>query len=299
MKVRFKDTVVRVRLKHFLHPLRSSKTLYGIIKHQLVRYLAERHFRNIRRGQRDRCWCGGELLPFKWHRSYGVCANCGCYVNRYPPLNLQELYSFDFYWHVIQRFHGNPTIEHRAQAYKSDGRLDYWLQIIQRYGPKEGTVIEVGCSPGILLAELQARGYRCIGVEPDERTARWIRENMGVEVQTGLFPEVDLPFCDLFLAFDVLEHSPCPDRFLQEAARLLNPEGIAILQTHVERYDYHHPFKERPDLFNDLEHLFLFTDTAIFRLASLARLEILKLEDNPCLLGHTICVFKKSSPLNG
>ena len=39
----------------------------------------------LRRDSVERCWCGGGLTPFRWHPSYGVCATCGCYVNRRPP----------------------------------------------------------------------------------------------------------------------------------------------------------------------------------------------------------------------
>lgn len=283
-----------IRPRHLLHPVRSATSLYRRIGFHIYLRLAGRKLRRIPRGRRDRCWCDAELLPFEWHPSYGLCPECGCYVNRRPPLNLKQLYSFDRYWHTMQKIQGNPTIEDRSQAYKSDGRLDYWLKLIERYGPPKGHVIEVGCSPGILLEELKALGYQCIGVEPDEKSAEWIRRNNAVEVRSGLFPDLELPPCDLFLAFDVLEHTPCPERFMKEAAHLLNTGGIALIQVPVERFDFDDPFKQRPDFFNDLEHLFLFTDRAITKLAALTQLETIELEDNPCLPGHVMCVFKKA-----
>ena len=159
------------------------------------RHFAERLFRDIRRDERDRCWCGGELLPFKWHHSYGVCAKCGCYVNRHPPLSeeLKRLYSFDLYWHTRQKLKGHPAIEHRPINDRSDGRVGYWLGLIQRYGPSAGQVVEVGCGHGVLLAELKARGYECVGIEPDELTAEWTKQNMGLDVRPGFFPGVELP----------------------------------------------------------------------------------------------------------
>jgi 2-polyprenyl-3-methyl-5-hydroxy-6-metoxy-1,4-benzoquinol methylase len=206
---------------------------------------------------------------------------------------LQQLYSFSLYWYIIQRYHNNPTIEQRADCYKKEGRLDYWLQLIQRYGPTHGTVIEVGCAPGILLAELQSRGYKCIGVEPDEKTANWIRQHMKVDVQVGFFPDIDLPNCDLFLAFDVLEHSPSPDRFMQKVSYLLNPGGIAIIQTPIERYGYDPPFGEAfRSAFKEFEHLFLFTNKSIEMLAKYSNLEIIASNER-LALHHEICVFKK------
>lgn len=285
--------MIMIRLRHILHPVRSAKSLYHRASTAMYRRLAEHQFRNIRRGQRDRCWCGGELLPFKWHPGYGVCANCGCYVNRRPPIDLKGLYSSRLYWHIMQKYYGYPPIESRAELYKRDGRLDYWLHLVQRYGPPQGTVIEVGCAPGILLAELQAKGYQCIGVEPDEKTANWVRQNMKINVRAGLFPGIELPNCDLFLAFDVIEHSPYPDKFMREVGRLLNPGGIAIIQTPVERYGYNPPFGEKfKSAFKEFEHLFLFTNKAMEMLAERSGLEIVTLNER-LWLHHEICVFRK------
>lgn len=283
-----------IRLRHILHPIRSAKSLYRKVSLSVYRRLAERQFRNIRRGQRDRCWCSGKLLPFKWHPSYGVCAECGCYVNRCPPLpeELNRLYSFDLYWHARQKLKGHPTIEGRSVNDRSDGRVDYWLGLIQHYGVSAKRVVEVGCAHGVLLSELKARGYECIGVEPDERTAEWTRQNMGLEVKAGFFPGVDLPDCDLFLAFDVIEHSPDPEAFIKDAVQLLNPGGVAIIQTPIDRYDYVPPFREMFDkVFDDLEHLFIFTGEGIHRLSETAGL--ITVAEERWYLAHEIVVLRK------
>lgn len=282
------------RLRHILHPIRSSKSLYRMASTFVYKRLAERQFRNIRRGQRDRCWCGGELLPFKWHPSYGVCTNCGCYVNRRPPLSedLEKIYSLDLFWRTRQKSKGFPTIEKRAALYRSDGRLRYWLNLIKQYGPVGGCVIEVGCAPGVLLSELRQRGYECIGVEISQDVVDWMRRTMGLDVRSGFFPGVALPHCDLFLALDVLEHSPCPADFMHEVSRLLLPQGIAIIQTAIDRYDHEPPFGDRFDMFDDLEHLFLFTDKAMRELAKLARLQVVSLKERLWLAGE-VCVFRK------
>lgn len=282
-----------VRLQHFLHPIDSSRALCRVASKMVFASLVERRLRRIPRGQRERCWCGGELLSFKWHSSYGVCAQCGCYVNRRPPIDLQSFYSSELYWNLIQKSYGYPPIGSRGEQYRKDGRLSCWLQTVERYGPTSGRVIEVGCAPGVLLAELKARGYECMGVEPDQKTASWIRENVGIDVQAGLFPGIQLPSCDLFLAFDVIEHSPSPDQFMLEIARLLNPGGVAIIQTPIERYGYEPPFGEAfQSAFKEFEHLFLFTNRAIEELAQRSGLVIASLDER-LWLHHEICVFRK------
>ena len=292
----------RLRLRHILHPVRSARTAYrlcaGFFNEKAVcavrRRLVRHTFRSIRRSRRDRCWCGGPLQPFKWHKGYGVCACCGCYVSRRPPLpeELKRLYSFELYWHTRQLAKGHPTLESRAVKDRADGRVDYWLGLVQRYGPVPGRVVEVGCAHAVLLAELQSRGYQCVGVEPDEQTCQWAREHMGVDVRAGLFPDCELPKCDLFLAFDVIEHSHCPRTFLQHAALLLNPGGVAIIQTPLDRHDAEPPFNGMFDkVFDDLEHLFVFTRESLQELSDVCGLAIVAEES--WRLAHEVVVLKK------
>ncbi|MHC4271706.1 MAG: class I SAM-dependent methyltransferase [Planctomycetota bacterium] len=262
----------------------------------LFKRFAERKFKRIRRGERNRCWCGGELVLFEWHPSYGICKECSCYVNRLPPLpeDLKLLYSFDLYWHTRQQLKGFPSIEERAMNDRSDGRVDYWLRLIKRYGPQAGFVVEVGCAHGVLLAELKERRYECVGVEPDVRTAEWAKKNMALNIHPGFFPDIDLPNCDLFLAFDVIEHSKNPETFLKNAAELLNPGGTAIMQMPIDRYDYQPPFDHMFDkVFDDLEHLFIFNQESIDRLIDSSGLSLVA--ENRLSLAHEIIILRKNS----
>lgn len=288
-----------IRLRHILHPIRSAKSLCRRVHSHASTYfykrIGEREFGNIARGQRDKCWCSGELLPFKWHNSYGVCAECGCYVNRRPPLpeELQRLYSLDLYWHTRQKLKGYPTIEQRPVNDRADGRVQCWLELIERYGPARGRVVEVGCAHGVLLAELKSRNYDCLGVEPDEQTAEWTRQKTGLDIRAGFFPGVPLPRCDLFLAFDVIEHVSDPLAFLQGAGQLLPPGGVAILQTPIDRHARSAPpFGEMFEkVFDDIEHQFVFVDKSMQRLGRQAGFRVLA--QTAWCVAHEIVVFER------
>ncbi len=255
---------------------------------------AEVRFRGVKRGTRDRCWCGSKLEPPELHANYSTCGECGSYVNCRPPLpsEIRRIYSYDFYWQMRQSWRGWPAIEDRAALYRADGRLDYWIQLIARYGTGSGQVVEIGCAPGVLLADLQNQGYSCCGVEPDPKVAQWIHEHTGAEVIAGVFPEIEIPRCDIFLAFDVLEHVHAPQEFLAAAFRSLRRGGIAIIQTPIEFEDYLRPFATRPEFFDDLEHLVLFTDRTIRRLASVVGLEVVAIMPAEFSLGG-LCVLRR------
>lgn len=267
---------------NIFHPVRIAKSAYRRASTFTYRHLVERQFHNIRRGQCDRCWCSGELLPFKWHPSYSVCANCGCYVNRRPPLaeDLKKFYSLDGYWGAWMRIKGAPTIEHRTENDLRDGRVECWLSLIERYGPPSGRVIEVGCGHAVLLRELHQRGYDCIGVEISEDVSAWVRSHTGLRIITGAFPKIDLPECDMFLALDVLEHVDDPVGFLLKTHRLLRPGGIVILQQPTIRpeqgYNLDPPLGEDfKRMFDDIEHLWIFTSISLRLLAELTDFHVL------------------------
>lgn len=276
-------------------PLRTARAMSRRLARWQLGRREDVRTRRLPRIRREACWCGGALRAFRWHPSYGVCVVCGTYVNQCPvaPEALGDLYSFAAYWHDRQASKGHPPIELRPGQDRGDGRVDYWLGLIERYGGSGRRVLEIGCAHGTLLMALRDRGYTCAGVEPDEATAAWVRGTTGLDVRAGLFPALDLPPCDLFLAFDVIEHSPDPEEFLRQAARLLSPGGVAIIQTPIDRYSYEPPFGDRFDAaFDDVEHLFLFTNAAWEELARRTGLTIVS-QDDRLWLHHEVCVLQK------
>lgn len=280
--------------------MRVLRETAGAVKGSLIRTRlewyerrAQRAIRHIRRRTQDSCWCGNPALVQEWVRSFSACTSCGSWVNRIPPVDLAELYSLDLYWKRRQRLRGAPPIEQRGDLYRQDGRLRKWLDLVDRYGPRSGAVVEVGCAPGVLLQELSAAGYDCVGVEISDDVAGWMRDRLNLDVRSGFFPGVELPPCDLFCSFDTLEHSPDPEEFVREAARLLRPGGVAIIQTAIDRYGTTPIFGDRfADMFDDVEHLFLFTDEAMRMLADRARLEVVSLDERIWIAGE-VAVYRK------
>lgn len=266
----------------------------GRLRRHLLSGLQAHQLRKVRRGVQEVCWCGGSLAPFVWHSSFGVCTACGSFVNRRPPLleDLPSVYSLRAYWRTRQRMKGFPTIEARIEAYRQDGRLQKWIELATRFKTAPARVIEVGCAPGVLLHELRLLGYECIGVEVEEETASWIRQQLPLDIRVGVFPWIELPPCDLFLAFDVLEHSHRPLEFMSKVFELLSPGGVAVIQSVVERYGFSPPFGERFDVFDDVEHAFLFTNRAMELLASRCGLEVVSLDQRVFLAGE-ICIFRR------
>ena len=110
------------------------------------------------------------------------------------------------------------------------------------------TLLEVACSPGVVLKEARERGFVATGIEPCPDHVEFIQNYSGCEVLCGLFGELDLSDrrFDTIVALDVLEHVPDPGHFVQEALKLLNPGGRLVVMipaiipgTEFREVDFH------------------------------------------------------------
>lgn len=108
----------------------------------------------------------------------------------------------------------------------------------ERHAPRvPGRLLDVGCSTGIFLGEMQAAGWKGTGLEVNESAATYARQRLGLEVVAGTLEEAALPAgtFDLITLWDVLEHIYDPLVALRQAYALLRPGGIVVAT--VPNYD--------------------------------------------------------------
>lgn len=107
-------------------------------------------------------------------------------------------------------------------------RFERELRLFRRYCAK-GSVLDVGCSTGGFLHQLQQRfpgDYQVCGLDVVE-PALAHAQRLGLSTVCGSFLEVDLgeAHFDALTLWAVLEHVPEPGRFLSRAAAVLKPGG--------------------------------------------------------------------------
>lgn len=220
------------------------------------------------------CWCGG-VLEISVHSLYGRCTACGTLVlaQRLNAQQLKRFYTVDGYWrgHVVEKS-GHPPIETRAENDFRD-RIPVWHGLVEKYCPQAKSLIEIGCSHGGFLHYCRERGIPdVVGVEVDQATCDFAKRRFNLQhVQSGLFPDVKLPFAqfDVISGFDVLEHFLEPVRALRAVADLLKDDGVFIFQTPCYRGEGAGWEQFRPE-----EHIFLFDDQNIHRVMAQAELEV-------------------------
>lgn len=127
-----------------------------------------------------------------------------------------------------------------------------WLDLIQYFQPG-GTLLDLGCAYGYLVAAARKRGYRAFGLDVSSYALLQSPETRRHCVQGDL---AGLPwptgFAEVVCLFDVIEHLPDPVAALRECRRVLAPGGLLVLTTpdplHFDRDDPTH-LAERPPSF--------------------------------------------------
>ena len=147
--------------------------------------------------------------------------------------------------------HPRPTPAAMGQFYPSDYQqytpsvqTESWLRRIdRRYGLRKrcqvitrhvthGRLLDVGCATGDFLSEMKRQpGWTVTGIEPSVFAARYAQRSVGVPVISGTLN--DAPFAsssfDAITMWDVLEHVYDPRAVIAEAARLLRPGGVLVV----------------------------------------------------------------------
>ena len=132
---------------------------------------------------------------------------------------------------------------HHGKLSDSVGNSDGALRAIARdqadrmellCGPRRfGRFLEVGCSRGHLLAEMQARGWDVDGIEVGTSSAEAARKLVAGPIHGGI-PE-DAPFrpgmFDRVALFDVLAHLPEPRRTLEATVAMMKPGASLVLSS--------------------------------------------------------------------
>jgi SAM-dependent methyltransferase len=113
----------------------------------------------------------------------------------------------------------------RWRALGARSKADHVVTLLARAGLRPGTLAEIGCGDGALLAELAARGVAPVldGFELSPPAAEIARAR-GVARRVEVFDGLDVPAedgaYDLAVVSHVLEHVPEPMSLLREAMRV-------------------------------------------------------------------------------
>jgi SAM-dependent methyltransferase len=105
-------------------------------------------------------------------------------------------------------------------------------RLVHRLLGGRGAVLDVGCGRGLILAELQRRGYQVAGTQLSQTAAEVIRRQHGIPIHLGELPDAAYPadHFDMVILLHVLEHTSDPLLYLREIARITRPGGWLLIE---------------------------------------------------------------------
>ena len=93
-------------------------------------------------------------------------------------------------------------------------------------------VLEVGCGLGALLSAAKKRGWQEYGIEPFVKSYKLAKKKK-LNVVNKLLKDTKYPpnYFDLIIALEVIEHFDNPLEEFKQMKRVLNEEGVIVVQT--------------------------------------------------------------------
>jgi SAM-dependent methyltransferase len=229
--------------------------------------------------------CGATVCPgqpARWHKhGFDVfqCHSCALlFRGRLPSReDLATIYAGDYF-----------RCEGRSEA---DGYADYLreetehrliarrrVRWLGRLG-SPGRLLDVGAAAGFFMDEARNAGWRVQGIDVSPEMSYQGREQMRLEIVTGLFQDAAYPPAsfDAVTMWDYIEHSIDPASDLLKAADVLRPGGMLMLSTgdaaslaaRVSGRRWHLLTPRHHNFFFTAETLRRYLDTSGFQLAYL------------------------------
>lgn len=133
-----------------------------------------------------------------------------------------------------------------------------------------GTLLDIGCATGELLAVAREMGFDVYGVEVSPEGIRRCKERFGEDriigknLKPGDFPP---EFFDVITLSDILEHMPDPSPFLDNIYNILKPNGILMIVT-PDTSSWTRKVLGTRWLHYKEEHVYYYNSNNIFRLLS-------------------------------
>ena len=199
-----------------------------------------------------------------------ICRTCGLVSRREPPPH--ELYTsgYALYAHAP----GAPRETARQRAYAA------W--IASQSGAPPRRVLDVGCGNGSLLTALMREwpATQMSGVDPSPESIAHARA-AGIDARAGRRGDVAASV-DMVISVNVIEHTPDPAAFIEDALAALVEDGELVLICP----DAQHPWTEL--LIAD--HVWSFGPRHLIRLLENADLAVVSTSSAPAELGPLIMV---------
>ncbi len=170
------------------------------------------------------CCTSGETEPYL--RGLVRCRRC---THVWAPLDFTGEEQANLYRESY--FKGVEYVDYEAEGGALRKNFRARVRELGELVPGGARLFEIGAAYGFFLDEARSR-FDVSGCDVSEHAAAYARERFGLAVEAGDYVRIQIrePL-DAVCAWDVVEHLPHPEAFLEKAAGDLKPGGLLALTT--------------------------------------------------------------------
>ncbi|WP_162428094.1 class I SAM-dependent methyltransferase [Pontibacter pudoricolor] len=138
------------------------------------------------------------------------------------------------------------------------------VELINRYAPAKGSLLDYGCGTGVFLTACKKDGWKVQGVEPNEKARELAAESARTTIATDLSDVTDEKF-NVITLWHVLEHIHTLNETISQLISHLTEDGVLIVA--VPNADSHDAkqYKENWAAYDVPRHLYHFTQPTMKR----------------------------------
>ena len=188
---------------------------------------------------------------------------------------LPEYYKSDDY---ISHTDSNRNLFERTYHIIKKMALRRKLSLINSFSKQKGTLLDVGCGTGDFLEFSKQKGWRVVGIEPnDEARAIANKKTNNSVYKTNHLLNLENHSFDIITLWHVLEHLPNLEEHIAEFKRLLKPNGTLIIAVpNYKSYDAK-IYKTYWAAFDVPRHLWHFSKESIKILMETFKMNVVKM----------------------
>lgn len=209
--------------------------------------------------------------------NYVICKNCSLiYLNPRPDKNeIIKYYPEDYapYQKSIKE-EKNRLI--KIMRFHNVSKKRIWIE--KNCKLTSGTILDVGCSTGIFLNEMQEKGWKAVGVEISQFAGDYAKKKFNLDVKIGEFEENDFAArsLDVITFWDVLEHTFSPIKQIRLSNHFLRNNGFLIINIPNWNSFDRKLFNRFWVGFDPPRHLYIFTEEVLTRILQENGFEVIK-----------------------
>jgi|SRR5579863_1528155 len=212
--------------------------------------------------QTIRCPLGNEIAHFYCRKppaDYYILKDTGLIFQKSPP-SIDEMAAYadtEYACGLYKDYVAAASLKHETFRRR--------IRLIRNF-VERGRLLDVGCASGFFIEMALEQGFDAYGIEFSKTAIALAKQEIQPRIMHGdvnLLRERGQKCFDLVVAFDIIEHTHNPIKFLMDIREILAPGGWLILATPDTGHFLRHLMRSRWPMLQPLQHTYLFSRKAM------------------------------------